>query len=99
MTTTTTTQAEQVAAILGNDGLVFAAEDGRRLEDLCARATITKARTRFDSETDRETVEEVSRGEQIFDRIRYTFSDGSAIVVAGDAWDIEGDEPFSWAGA
>lgn len=31
--------------------------------------------------------------------IRYAFPDGSAIVVIGDAWDIEGNEPFSWAGA
>lgn len=31
--------------------------------------------------------------------IRYAFPDGSAIVVIGDAWNIEGNEPFSWAGA
>lgn len=31
--------------------------------------------------------------------IRYVFPDGSAIVIIGDGWDIEGDEPFSWAGA
>jgi len=30
---------------------------------------------------------------------RYMFPDGSAIVVSPGAWDIEGDEPFSWAGA
>ena len=30
---------------------------------------------------------------------RYLFPDGSAIVAGVGAWDIEGDEPFSWAGA
>lgn len=29
---------------------------------------------------------------------RYQFDDGSAIVIAGDAWDIEGKELFSFAG-
>lgn len=28
---------------------------------------------------------------------RFAFPDGSAIVIAGDAWDIEGKEPFSFA--
>jgi hypothetical protein len=32
-------------------------------------------------------------------RTRFLFPDGSAIVIAGDAWDIEGDTPFSWLGA
>lgn len=32
-------------------------------------------------------------------RARYQFADGSAIVDAGGAWDIEGDTPFSWAHA
>ena len=30
---------------------------------------------------------------------RYEFPDGSAIVAGVGAWDIEGDKPFSWAGA
>jgi len=30
--------------------------------------------------------------------IRYVFNDGSAIVASEGAWDIEGMEPFSWAG-
>jgi len=30
---------------------------------------------------------------------RYEFPDGSAIVAGVGAWDIEGDEPFSWKGA
>jgi len=32
-------------------------------------------------------------------RVRYVFSDGSAIVEAGPAWDVEGSKPFSWKGA
>lgn len=30
---------------------------------------------------------------------RYLFPDGSAIVAGVGGWDIEGEEPFSWAGA
>lgn len=30
---------------------------------------------------------------------RHLFPDGSAIVAAPGAWDIEGPTPFSWAGA
>ena len=30
--------------------------------------------------------------------VRYEFSDGSAIVESGGAWDFEGNEPFSWRG-
>lgn len=99
--TTTTTTAEQIAAALGNDGLVFQTKDGRTLEELCEAAGCgySKARARWDYEADEEVVEEVSLGEDLYDRVAYSFADGSAIVVAGDAWDIEGEEPFSWAGA
>jgi len=31
-------------------------------------------------------------------RVRYVFADGSAIVGAGGAWDIEGKKEFSWKG-
>ena len=30
---------------------------------------------------------------------RYIFEDKSAVVEGVGAWDIEGSEPFSWAGA
>ena len=34
------------------------------------------------------------------DSRRYVFGDGSAIVdMHGNAWDIEGSTPWSWAGA
>jgi len=33
-------------------------------------------------------------------RVRYVFADGSALVEAGGAWDVEGEglEPYSWQG-
>lgn len=31
--------------------------------------------------------------------VRYAFPDGSAIVAAEGGWDVEGSQPFSWAGA
>ncbi len=33
------------------------------------------------------------------DLVRYEFADGSAIVEAPGAWDIEGSSPWSWVGA
>lgn len=38
-----------------------------------------------------------ARYEQQDDRERYQFPDGSAVVVHGDGWDLEGPELFSWA--
>lgn len=95
------TTAERIAELLGGDGQNFTSRSGRTLEDLCDErgARTAKARVRYNDETGEDEVEAVSRSEDIFDRIRYTFADGSAIVIAGDAWDIEGPTPFSWAGA
>ena len=97
----TTSIAEQVAARLGDDGMLFTSESGEDLAEVCESmgGEMAKGRTRYDDERDCEVVEPVARGEQIFDLIRYEFDDGSAIVIAGEQWDIEGDEPFSWAGA
>jgi hypothetical protein len=94
------TTAEQVAELFGNDGMAFELSDGRTLPEVCREfgATESMAIRRWDNVTEEYRIEEV------FDHTtntiyRYTFDDGSAIVVAGDGWDIEGDEPFSWAGA
>ncbi len=100
------TTAEQIADTLGNDGLRFAieTEDGEiTLDELCEAAGASEnwARTDYDEDdygTRQSVMREVSRGD-IYDHHRYAFSDGSAIVVSGDAWDLEGSEPFSWAGA
>lgn len=90
--------AERIADELGNDGMVFEAADGRTLQEMCEAegASEERARVAYDEDGE-EVVVEVSRGEQIYDRVRYGFADGSAIVVAGTAWDIEGAAPFSWA--
>jgi hypothetical protein len=81
-----TTQAEQIAERFGNDGLRFTNEADERLDDFCAALSMTGRKEWRD-------------GHNTGDVYRYVFADGSAIVVAGDGWDIEGEEPFSWAGA
>ncbi len=37
-------------------------------------------------------------GETTRDPVRYVFPDGSAVVAAGDGWDVEGATAFSWKG-
>jgi hypothetical protein len=90
--------AERIASRFGNDGLRFVDFEGTHLIDVCAAECVAwqRARSVLGEET---AYVEVSKGEGVFDATRYEFPDGSAIVVAGDAWDIEGDEPFVWAGA
>ena len=55
-------------------------------------------RTRYDAETETRLVEPCARSQWIGgDPLRFVFPDGSAIVEAGCARDLEGAEPFSWA--
>lgn len=84
MTTETTTTAATVARIMGDDGQVFVSADGRDLGDVAY-----------------EHGARLERGEGAqWDAYRLAFPDGSAIVVVGNAaWDVEGSEPWSWAGA
>lgn len=103
------TTAEQIASQLGNDGLNFRSVGGADLSEMAEAdgADVTYARlVRVDvldedgdlTGREEEHMQEVARSD-IHDRVRYAFDDGSAIVVAGDAWDVEGVQPFSWAGA
>lgn len=80
--TSTTTQAEQIAEQFDNDGLNWHDSEGRHLDEVCEATAKCEWR----------------EGYRTGDTYRYVFADGSAIVVAGDAWDIEGAEAFSWAG-
>lgn len=94
-----TTTAEAVSAALGHDGLRHETDAGVTLEDLCANARARLACARLErDDAGCERVIEVGP-QDVVGRERYTFADGSAIVVAGDAWDVEGAEPWSWAGA
>jgi hypothetical protein len=77
------TDAERFAAALGNDGQHWETSDGVHFTDL---ADIFGARREHENFG-------VSGAP-----VRYIFPDGSVIVEAGDAWDFEGDEEFSWRG-
>jgi hypothetical protein len=83
MTTTTQTAAEQIADRFHNDGLSFNNAAGENLDVVCEGISGPA---------------EYRDGYRTGDTYRYKFADGSAIVVAGDAWDVEGPESFSWAG-
>jgi hypothetical protein len=76
------TQAQQIAERFGNDGATWYDIGGNHLDEVCEARVNRQWRH---STPDDETY-------------RYQFTDGSAIVVAGDAWDLEGTETFSWAG-
>jgi len=89
--------AKIVAEALYNDGQVFETEDGRSLDEIALEHDATKecARRTLDGELIYHPCADYTSQSMT----RYVFPDGSAIVVAGDAWDLEGDEPFSWEGA
>lgn len=98
------TTAERVSAAFGNDGSRFEhAISGQRLEEACEDqgATIEHGVRVYSPEgTGSYRIEAGYSGDHIAgDPVRHVFDDGSAIVIAGGGWDIEGDEPFSWAGA
>jgi len=88
------TMAERVAAKLGNDGQNW---DG--FESLVKDADVEYAREYIDDDGNR-AYERTDRSSHFAGYpVRYVFDDGSAIVEAGDAWDIEGDAPFTWQGS
>lgn len=82
--TKTTTIAEKAADSMGNDGRQFVRSDGRDLDHVCRCQHAGSVEHGTGSQTG---------------NLRYGFPDGSAIVEAGGAWDIEGSTPWSWAGA
>lgn len=77
-----TSIAENVAALFHNDGQCFEIDDGRWIEDVMV--------DQFNATIDQS-------GDFVFDPVAYRFSDNSAIVICGDAWNIEGDTPYSWS--
>ncbi|MEY5098866.1 MAG: hypothetical protein RJA36_1585 [Pseudomonadota bacterium] len=91
------TTAQQIAAKLANNGQNF---DG--FDDLIDTAGARREYSqRVWSEEAGASVYKAGHlsGYISGDPIRHVFADGSAIVTAGDGWDIEGDEPFSWLNA
>lgn len=96
------TLAEEVCDLLG-DGQTWETGDGSSLDSLCEqRAAIhEKGRLIHDHDGQHEFDEEQyeqTHGD-IYDLRRWAFPDGSAIVISGGAWDIEGRRPWSWQGA
>lgn len=66
--------SEQVGQMLGNVGRRFMTSDGRTIFDICRMVAVTTRR-------------EYSHCGTVF---RYTFSDGSALVVGPESWDYAG---------
>jgi hypothetical protein len=87
--------ANTIAKEFNNNGQIF---DG--LEDSMSAAggkCQYGKRIPRDDQNDPQRYEAGSRGDHFSgDPIRYEFADGSAIVICGDGWDIEGAELFSW---
>ena len=94
--------AEVFAAKLGNDGMRLETDDGVESEDLAERmdAVVTYSAREYTDDIDQpyEFVDGYVGTHISDDPIRFEFDDGSAVVVAGAGWDIEGEERFSWEG-
>lgn len=86
--------ANQIADKFGNDGMVFSLPEGTTIDAACvaAGAMLERGRTWYGCDDG----EPRTYAEPDGDILRYVFGDGSAIVISGGAWDIEGSEPFSW---
>ena len=95
------TIAEQIADLLGNCGTNFTTTKGEAisLDDLARSrgAYVDYATLSYDE--DGSPIATPLEDGGVPDLIRYTFRDGSAIVAASACWDIEGGEPWSFAGA
>ena len=90
------TIAQTISSMFGNDGMNFSADDGRDFDEVCCSYHAEKSRGRCWYDADGAMTADYDPDG---DMVRYEFSDGSAIVISGDAWDIEGETPFSWASA
>jgi hypothetical protein len=94
------TIAEKVAGLLDDNGWRWETDDGMSFWKLMDHhnAKVQYGYSRWNKETEEQEVEVCDKGDYFAgDPVRYEFADGSAIVEAGDAWDIEGKKPFSWA--
>lgn len=95
------TEAEKFAALFDDNGQVFETTDSRSFDEVMeAMGAEAEYSTRVYNDTDGDYHYEsgYSGDYTCGDPIRYEFADGSCIVVAGEAWDFEGDEQFSWRG-
>lgn len=95
------TAAEQFAAALGDDGQNFETDNGISFDNLAEQmgATLMYSAREYADDIDN-TMTYVDGFESSHisgDPIRYAFPDGSAIVLAGEAWDIEGTDRYSWS--
>ena len=95
------TIAEQIADLLGNCGTNFMTVKGNAisLNDLARSRGAYIDRATLSYNEDGAPVATLLEDGKIPDLVRYTFLDGSAIVAAPACWDIEGSEPWSFAGA
>ena len=97
------TQAEVFAELFHRNGTVFETDAGITMDQMFESSGVNPEYSRrvYDRD-DHEGGYRLQSGYACThisgDPIRYEFSDGSCIVVAGEAWDFEGKYPFSWAG-
>ena len=95
-----TTIAEKFSAKLNGDGQNWETEEGISFSDLAEQwgADVTYSAREYDDGVFH-YVDGYHDGYISGDPIRYAFDDGSAVVEAGESWDLEGPERYSWAGS
>ena len=105
---TTQPIARKFADLFDNDGTEFRAKDGREFDEVVhdMGAEVIYGKINWEdpchqSDDNSDCVYDIVSAHEYTDDgpIRYVFPDGSAVVVSGEGWDIEGKNPFSWEGA
>lgn len=83
------------------DGQTFETAEDILFSDLAKQwgADVTYSAREYDEDGAIHYVDGYHDGYISGDPIRHEFSDGSAVVEAGDGWDLEGPERYSWAGS
>jgi len=85
--TTTMNTAHQIAKKFSDDGQIFTNKESVDINDILGEEAKKVSFLDHDSREHRDP-----NGIKLVER--YEFQDGSAIIVSGDGWDIEGFERF-----
>lgn len=95
--------AYQIVDLMAADPESFTAPDGRTLDEICRAEGARVSARQLDAGDEvrgSADVEEVPADSEDFDRIRYLFADGSAVLVVPDEmWGVEdAARPWVFAG-
>ena len=96
--------AEILSTFFGDDGQSWLPyrtskvrlNDGRKIRIVAPVEGVEESGTNLEGVLEMASVKRETHAEH--DLVRYELPDGSAIVIGGGVWDIEGNKPFLWKG-